>query len=67
MWQWCVSGSSNEVVILVSPNTAGHSADVRLVVMTMLVRSLSLETLEAVVVWVNFDRLRVGPGSRVVA
>ena len=37
--QWCVSRSSNAVVIFASPNTLGHSANGRLVVTTTEVRS----------------------------
>jgi len=39
MWQWRVSLSSRAVVILASPNTPAHSLQLRLVVMTTLVRS----------------------------
>jgi len=38
-WQWCVSRSSSAVASLASPKTVGHSAKLRLVVMTRLVRS----------------------------
>ena len=31
MWQWCVSRSSNAVVIFASPNTLDHSAKSRFV------------------------------------
>ena len=39
MSQWCVSRSSNAVVILASPKTLGHSAKARLVVTMIEVRS----------------------------
>ena len=39
MWQWCVSRSSNAVVIFGSMKTEAHSAKTRMVVMTTLVCS----------------------------
>lgn len=39
MWQRWVKRSSSAVVILASPKTVAHSAKLRLVVMTTLVRS----------------------------
>ena len=32
IWQWCVSRSNNAVVIFASPNTLGHSAKLKFVV-----------------------------------
>jgi hypothetical protein len=44
MWQWCVSRSSSAVVIFASPKTLDHSAKSRLVVITTLVCSYSLDS-----------------------
>ena len=44
MWQWCVSRSNSAVVILASPNTADHSEKLKLVVITTLVCSYSLDS-----------------------
>ena len=44
MWQWCVSRSNKAVVILASPNTLDYSANVKLVVISTLVCSYSLDS-----------------------
>jgi hypothetical protein len=44
IWQSCVSLSSNAVVILASLKTCAHSAKLRFVVISTLVRSYSLES-----------------------
>jgi hypothetical protein len=56
MWQWRVSRSSSEAVILASPKTRDHLAKSRVVVITTLVCSykrLSSQTPEVGVQWVN--------------
>ena len=39
IWQWCVSRSNSAVVIFASPNTLGHSAKLKFVVIATLVCS----------------------------